>query len=292
MKKKHLLQFSLILFLCFISVYSHGDDKGTVRACLKNWGEHPFNSKHPMFRSYNTKVRVFGVGGDVNDRVHTDKPDLVLIRPNVSVMTKSTMNLLNPNGWYCLRGKVNVMSSTTINLHCRAHLASSKPGLTILGGNSDAMEKEITVLGGTRVKRVGCDGKNKNSNIAHSTRKNNSSQHRAPVGDKAVLSAQLKLIELGYAPGKADGIAGTRTIKTIREFQKDTGLPVTGELDRSTINSLTDATNTKKQNTLNNSESKSDLTTRLRELDKLRKDGIVTDEEFELLKKNAISTYQ
>ncbi|MCF6346085.1 MAG: hypothetical protein L3J00_06405 [Thiomicrorhabdus sp.] len=158
MKKHVLICCSSVFSLFFVSTYAQAGDVETVKACLANWSQHPFDAQNPKFRTYATKVTVFGIGGKVRDTEHTPQADLVLIKPNVSVMSKSTMDLLNPNGWYCLQNKVNVMSSTTINLHCKASMTSNDSGMTVLGGNSESQESEITVLGGARVNLVGCDG--------------------------------------------------------------------------------------------------------------------------------------
>src|SRR6201999_2694193 len=47
---------------------------------------------------------------------------------------------------------------------------------------------------------------------------------------KAVKEAQHALDALGYAAGRADGVAGPGTIKAIRAFQKDQKLAVDGKL--------------------------------------------------------------
>ena len=125
-----------------------------VRACLASWPDHPFDAQNPSYRTVSGQVKVFGIGSDINETTVTEKPELVLILPNVSVMTKARMTLMNPNGWYCLRSKVNVMASSEINLHCKAHLASSKHGTTVLGGGDD---KGVTVLGKARIYRKGCE---------------------------------------------------------------------------------------------------------------------------------------
>ncbi len=53
------------------------------------------------------------------------------------------------------------------------------------------------------------------------------------TGDKeseTVRGVQLNLATLGYKPGPADGILGSRTRSAIEAFQRDQGLPVTGEV--------------------------------------------------------------
>lgn len=51
------------------------------------------------------------------------------------------------------------------------------------------------------------------------------------VTDKAgVIAAQRALLQLGYKPGKPDGVAGTGTERAIKAFQKDHGLAEEGRL--------------------------------------------------------------
>lgn len=50
--------------------------------------------------------------------------------------------------------------------------------------------------------------------------------------------AQKILAELGYNPGQIDGIWGRKTEKALQRFQRDSGLPVTGQLDDGTKQKL------------------------------------------------------
>ena len=59
-----------------------------------------------------------------------------------------------------------------------------------------------------------------------------------PAGDPAVLLAQRRLAVLGYGLSPPDGILGGATGRALREFQRDRGLPVTGRLDRDTLEEL------------------------------------------------------
>jgi hypothetical protein len=79
----------------------------------------------------------------------------VLVNPGVNVMGGTTLELLNPNGWYCFKSNVNVMGSLRIKAACKAHLASAHDGTTVLGSNSD--NKSVTVMGKTQVELVGCE---------------------------------------------------------------------------------------------------------------------------------------
>jgi S1-C subfamily serine protease len=54
----------------------------------------------------------------------------------------------------------------------------------------------------------------------------------------SVAAAQRALAALGYSPGPADGAMGPRTRQALAAFQRDQGLPVTGEPDRPTMAAL------------------------------------------------------
>ena len=128
----------------------------SVRACLSSWPDHPFDANNPSYRTVSGQFKIFGIGNDINESTPTDKPELVLILPNVSVMTGTSMTLMNPNGWYCLRSKVNVMASSNINLHCKAHIASTKGGTTVLGSSDGEIDQGVTVMGKSTITRQGC----------------------------------------------------------------------------------------------------------------------------------------
>jgi hypothetical protein len=129
-----------------------GDYDADVKACMANWGEHPFDADAPKYRVIAASVKVLGIGSNVKDDKPTTSPELVYLRPSVSVWSKLTMDLLNPNGWYCVK-TVSVMAKAQINLACRAHLASTSAGTNVMGGG----EEGVNVMGATRVERVGCD---------------------------------------------------------------------------------------------------------------------------------------
>lgn len=58
------------------------------------------------------------------------------------------------------------------------------------------------------------------------------------VHDETVYQAQRRLNELGYNPGPIDGFWGNKTQKAVKDFQRDNGLSVTGNIDKATIKKL------------------------------------------------------
>ena len=155
MHRKHL--WILICSLLLITTLAWSDewsDRDALKACLKNWGNHPFAEGDLNYRTIAPSVSVYGIGTSVRDDRETQQPELVLIKPSVSVFSRSTIKLLNPQGWYCLKGKVAVFSSVDIQIDCRANLASSSNGTVVLGSNE--RRDGTTVFGTSKVTRIGC----------------------------------------------------------------------------------------------------------------------------------------
>ena len=55
---------------------------------------------------------------------------------------------------------------------------------------------------------------------------------------KTIQAAQERLLVLGYQPGAADGVMGAKGIAALKKFQADRSLPITGQLDRKTLDAL------------------------------------------------------
>jgi hypothetical protein len=161
MHRRHLwVLICSLLLIPTLGWSDEGSDKDTdaLKTCLKNWGKHPFVEGNLDYRMIAPSVRVFGTGVSVQDDRETEQPELVLVKLSVSVFAKSTIKLLNPQGWYCLKGKVAVFSAVDIQIDCRANLASSSGGATVLGSND--RRDGVTVFGDSNVNRIGCDKAN------------------------------------------------------------------------------------------------------------------------------------
>jgi hypothetical protein len=155
MSARRLLTWATIATTLLVSVTALAEEpERSIDACLNAWVSHPFGTR-PGYRSLATSVKVFGIGGSTADTERTDGPSLILVNPGVNVMGKTTLELLNPNGWYCFRSNVNVMGALEIRADCRAHLASATDGATVLGSNSG--NRSVTVMGSTRIELVGCE---------------------------------------------------------------------------------------------------------------------------------------
>ena len=107
MHRRHLwVLICSLLLIPTLGWSDEGSDKDTdaLKTCLKNWGKHPFVEGNLDYRTIAPSVRVFGTGVSVQDDRETEQPELVLVKPSVSVFAKSTIKLLNPQGWYCMKG--------------------------------------------------------------------------------------------------------------------------------------------------------------------------------------------
>ena len=132
------------------------DDQPTLDACIGSWGSaSPFKKGTPATKVIATGVKVFGIGSEGGTDEPTAKPSLVLVRPAVNVMGKSTIQLKNPQGWYCFVSNVNVAGKMEIEVPCGAHLASAREDGTSVGA-VDESSKGVTVFGALRVTHVGC----------------------------------------------------------------------------------------------------------------------------------------
>ncbi len=137
--------------------FSGGSEQNTLTKCLRNWGDHPFKTEQQKkYREMKISVKVLGIGGDTIDNTATTYPQLILVKPSVKVLSKQTIKLMNPNGWYCFKSNVTVLSKSIIEAHCKANIAESKGSMEILGKNDDSGKGGVTVLGKSVIKRVGC----------------------------------------------------------------------------------------------------------------------------------------
>jgi hypothetical protein len=143
-----------VLFVLLISLSTYGQtNEDAIQKCLNAWGKTPFKKDSP-YQILATKVNVFGVGGDTVDNKKTKKPQLILIKPSVNVLGKATFNLLNPNGWYCLKSSVTVLGKTKVNIDCNAKMASGSDGVNVLGKRDK--EQGVVVLGQMKVNQLNC----------------------------------------------------------------------------------------------------------------------------------------
>lgn len=134
------------------------EQREVLEKCIAAWGKTPFgNLSQTEIRTIQTKVRVMGIGAsEPTDTLATNYPQLVLIHPSTTVMSKTTYKLHNPNGWYCFDTHTTVLGKAVIELDCKAHMANSGDGKVILGSKESNDRGGVVVLGGVKVNRIGC----------------------------------------------------------------------------------------------------------------------------------------
>ena len=120
------------------------DDLAVLNRCLKKFKNAPFGSTITNFRKIYASVSVGDIGTSLNDTVTTDDPELILIYAGVNVGGNPTWNLMNGNGYYCMKVNVNVNTNFTINLHCNAHLADSSVNVNV-GSNQNNTASQVGV---------------------------------------------------------------------------------------------------------------------------------------------------
>ena len=135
-------------------------DQRVVDQCISEWGAaSPFKKGTPASRIIAPGVKVFGIGKNNNgDENVTSKPALILVRPAVNVLGKSTIRLANPKGWYCFKANVTVAGKITIDAHCSAKIASAREdGTSVMA--VDESKGGVAVMGALRVTRFDCGAK-------------------------------------------------------------------------------------------------------------------------------------
>jgi hypothetical protein len=153
--KIHLIA-AMIAVSAVAPVSALADDQPTLDACIGSWGStSPFKKGTPATKVMATGVKVFGIGSEGGTDAPTAEPSLVLVRPAVNVLGKTTIELRNPQGWYCFVSNVNVAGKMEIEVPCGAHIASAREDGTVVGA-VDESSKGVTVFGALRVTRVGC----------------------------------------------------------------------------------------------------------------------------------------
>ena len=154
---------AIIAALASTGALAANETQASLDTCIAAWGSNsPFKKGKAADSTLATGVKVFGVGsGQSGSDAPTDKPTLILVRPAVNVMGKSTIRLNNPKGWYCFVSNVTVMGALRIEAHCNAQIASAQEGGTAVGA-ADESNKGVAVFGALRISRFGCpDGKKK-----------------------------------------------------------------------------------------------------------------------------------
>lgn len=120
----------------------------TIRKCMNLWGTVPFKEikpEHVKVMDVSVGVGggliggsspIAGIGNIINvgnprDLEVTTEPKLIIIPLSVNLGGSTNFELMNPNGWYCMKAAVGAKSTVGIKLHCNAKLAQSDLGVSL-----------------------------------------------------------------------------------------------------------------------------------------------------------------
>lgn len=133
-------------------------DDEAIGKCLEKWGSASPFAAGAGYRKIHASVQVLGQGKGIVDDIKTEKPELVLITAAVSVLGKTSYELLNPNGWYCMKVDVNVLTNLTVKLECGAHMADNKVDVGVLSNSQPLGSVGVHVLSDVKIQRQKRDG--------------------------------------------------------------------------------------------------------------------------------------
>jgi len=132
-------------------------DIQALHRCLAAWPHNPFMGTAPVthFKKIFAAVSVMSNGAAINDTENTPFPMLILVDAGVNVLGTPSYNLLNKNGYYCMRVNVNVLTDLAVNLHCNARLADPKVAVNVLSTQNDSTAGVgVNVLSNVKVNTV------------------------------------------------------------------------------------------------------------------------------------------
>lgn len=146
-----------------------------------------------------------------------------------------------------------VMMSALLQLHAQAREMGADAVINIKSNyknNKVSSETDYTCGAGNVVAGVALVGEivkldsGTNYHVTTTTNSHVTSANRQvvdsgnPADSSGIREAQKRLTELGYSPGPADGIMGSRTSAALGIFQDSQGLPVTGTVNEQTLEAL------------------------------------------------------
>jgi hypothetical protein len=134
-------------------------DLDALHKCLAKWNGNPFTGTVRNYKKISASVSVGGFGNLINDNESTAQPFLTLIDAGVNVLGSPTYNLMNKNGYYCIKVNVNVSTSLSINLHCNARLADQKVNVNVGSTQNDTTSAiGVHVLSSVQINTVRPEG--------------------------------------------------------------------------------------------------------------------------------------
>jgi len=127
---------------------------------------------------------------------------------------------------------------------CSTWHSMDKTEGTVAGGAGGAVAGAVVggpvgaVVGGVGGAYVGNEVAGKEPTVSASTSSSSSAMPSSRYESGLVRNVQQALNDKGYNAGPVDGQWGIVTENAVRKFQRTSGLPETGQLEKSTLNAL------------------------------------------------------
>ncbi len=100
--------------------------------CLKEWGsDHPFTAAEIQNPKVITSSNVASFKNEIIDYSVTTKPRLTLVSYAAVAGGNISLNLQNPNGWYCIDVRAVALSNFKAKVHCKANVAQYKSSMVL-----------------------------------------------------------------------------------------------------------------------------------------------------------------
>lgn len=144
----------------------------------------------------------------------------------------------------------NIAKSATLSIilvalaGCSTWHSMDKTEGTVAGGAGGAVAGAVVggpvgaVVGGVGGAYAGNEVAGKGPSASASTSPSSSAMPASQYESGLVRNVQQALNDKGYNAGPMDGQWGPATEDAVRKFQRASGLPETGQLERSTLNAL------------------------------------------------------
>ena len=136
---------------------------------------------------------------------------------------------------FAIAGAVFVMPASEVHAHGHggSHHSSTSTSYYYCGGHSAHTHADgICPYAGDSVSYYHCGGHASHTHVGGAC------PYAVTVSRSKIKKVQKKLNNCGYNCGTADGVIGTRTIRALKNYQKDNGLTADGVIGKATLKSL------------------------------------------------------
>jgi peptidoglycan DL-endopeptidase LytE len=147
---------------------------------------------------------------------------------------RNAQEQLKTDGYY--NGAVDGVDGPATRAAIRKYQSDNQ--LTVNGRLDQATCNKLGLGSGEANRTANNPGNNPSSNTQNNPANNNMQPNTGTNSPSTVMAAQRNLHQKGFYKGAINGEMNGETRAAIREFQKNSNLSVTGQLDSETLNSL------------------------------------------------------